>query len=573
MDVLIKNAKIIDGSGEPSYFGDVGIDRGRIVLQNLPETAELVIDAKRRVLAPGFIDAHSHGDMAFGRDFGDLCKLNQGITTQLCGQCGNSNAPISEETISAKRASLSVYMKPVPEELENWDLWSKYLDWAEQVPKALNAGLFIGFNTIRMAVMGLTDRKPTAEENRRMQELLVDAMEHGALGMSSGLAYVPGTYTDTDDVVEIAKAMAPYGGIYTTHMRNESFDLVASVKEAIEIGRRAGVAVNISHFKAMGRRNWGTAKLAIAEIEKAQAEGLTVTVDQYPYDASMTILHASMPPWHFAEGYEHVAALLRDPAKRAEIRREMEDPASDYENCYLNCGGFENITVSLAPNTPEAEGLSILSYAEKIGKDPFDTFFDLILDNHFQVSSCYHCIGEEDIEQIFRLPYCVVGTDGLVYSMDGKCHPRGWGSMVHAIDVFVRQRHLMSLEQLIRKISALPAEIYHLKGKGRVLEGYDADLVLFDEERLQDTATYEDPSRVAGGIDMVFVGGECVLKDGALTGRMPGKIILSHEAKNHALFLKQKALLEQFLENGALTQAQHDKSLHDLREKKGEKDG
>ena len=193
MDVLIKNAKIIDGSGEPSYFGDVGIDRGKIVLQDLPETAELVIDAKRRVLAPGFIDAHSHGDMAFGRDFGDLCKLNQGITTQLCGQCGNSNAPISEETISAKRASLSVYMKPVPEELENWDLWSKYLDWAEQVPKALNAGLFIGFNTIRMAVMGLTDRKPTAEENRRMQELLVDAMEHGALGMSSGLAYVPGT--------------------------------------------------------------------------------------------------------------------------------------------------------------------------------------------------------------------------------------------------------------------------------------------------------------------------------------------------------------------------------------------
>ena len=175
MDVLIKNAKIVDGSGEPSYFGDVGIDRGKIVLQDLPETAELVIDAKRRVLAPGFIDAHSHGDMAFGRDFGDLCKLNQGITTQLCGQCGNSNAPISEETISAKRASLSVYMKPVPEELKNWDLWSKYLDWAEQVPKALNAGLFIGFNTIRMAVMGLTDRKPTAEENRRMQELLVDA--------------------------------------------------------------------------------------------------------------------------------------------------------------------------------------------------------------------------------------------------------------------------------------------------------------------------------------------------------------------------------------------------------------
>ena len=526
METLIRNAKIIDGSGEPAYFGNVGIDGGKIVLRDLPGTADLVIDAKGRVLAPGFIDAHSHGDMAFGRDFGDLCKLNQGITTQLCGQCGNSNAPISRETLPAKEASLAVYMKPVPKELPEWTLWSKYLTWAESVPKALNAGLFVGFNTIRMAVMGLTDRKPTEAENRRMQELLIDAMEHGALGMSSGLAYVPGTYTDTDDVVEIARVMAPYGGIYTTHMRNESFDLLRSVREAIEIGRRAGVAVNISHFKAMGRRNWGTSVQAIEEIEKARAEGITVTVDQYPYDASMTILHASMPPWHFSEGYAHVSELLRDPAMRAKIRREMEDPASDYENCYLNCGSFSNIMVSLAPQNPDAEGLTVQEYAEKIGKDPFDTFFDLILDNKYQVSACYHCIGQEDIERIFKLPYCVVGTDGLVYSMDGKCHPRGWGSMVHAIDVFFRQRHLFSLEEIIRKISALPAEIYHLKGKGRILDGYDADLVLFDEERLRDNATYQDPSRTAGGVDMVFVGGECVCADGKLTGKMPGKIIL-----------------------------------------------
>ena len=204
----------------------------------------------------------------------------------------------------------------------------------------------------------------------------------------------------------------------------------------------------------------------------------------------------------------------------------MEDPASDYENCYLNCGNFGNITISLAPRNPDAEGLSVQEYAEKTGKDPFDTFFDLILDNRYQVSSCYHCIGEEDIERIFRLPYCVVGTDGLVYAMTGKCHPRGWGSMVHAIDVFSRKKKLFTLEEIIRKISALPAEIYHLKGKGRILEGYDADLVLFDEERLTDTATYQDPSRTALGMDMVFVAGECVLEDGKLTGKMPGKIIL-----------------------------------------------
>ncbi|MBR4767571.1 MAG: D-aminoacylase [Lachnospiraceae bacterium] len=526
MDILIKNAKIIDGSGEPARFGNVGIDGGKIVLNDLPETADLVIDAKRRVLAPGFIDAHSHGDLPLGCDFGDLCKLNQGITTQLAGQCGSSVAPLSDESRDTKAASLEVYLKTVPKEIETWDRWSTYLDYAEKVPKALNTGLFVGCNTIRMAVMGVTDRKPTAEENRRMQELLIDAMEHGALGMSTGLAYVPGTYTDTDDVVEIAKVMAPYGGIYTTHMRNESFDLVRSVRETIEIGRRAGVAVNISHFKALGRANWGTTVQAIEEIEKARAEGITVTVDQYPYDASMTILHACIPPWYFSKGNAYVAELLRDPAERARIRREMENPASDYENCYLNCGSFENITISLAPANPDAEGLSVQEYADKIGKDPFDTFFDLILDNKFLASACYHCIGEEDMERIFLLPYSVVGTDGLVYSMNGKCHPRGWGSMVHAIYVYCKKRGLISLESVIRKISALPAEIYHLKGKGRILDGYDADLVLFDEERLKDTATYLDPARTAEGIDMVFVGGECVLKDGKLTGKTPGRIIL-----------------------------------------------
>ena len=513
MDVLIRNVKIIDGSGAAMRIGTVGIDGGKIRLNDLPESAGRVIDGTGLTLTPGFIDCHSHGDRILGEAFGDLCKLNQGVTTQLAGQCGNSMAPLGLEPKDGR--------EPDPRNRR----WSSYADHVETLPMALNTALFIGFNTIRIAVMGYTDRKPTEAEVREMQTHLKDAMEHGALGMSSGLAYIPGTYTDTDDVVEIAKVMAPYGGIYTTHMRNESFDLVNSVKEAVEIGRRAGVAVNISHFKAMGRSNWGSVEKAIAVIEKARAEGLQVTVDQYPYNCSMTQLYPCMPPWYFTGGVGKVVELLKDPAARAKIRREMEDPATPYENLYLNAGGFGGITACGAAATPEAEGKTIEEYAAMQGKDPFDAFFDLLIANDGIVPAVYHSIGDEDILKIIQLPYAMVGSDGVVRSATEKVHPRGWGAMVRAIDLFTKEEPVLSPEALIRKMTGLPADVYRLSGKGYIREGHDADLVLFDETRLEDRATYQDPTALAGGIEAVFVGGKIVYREGALTGETPGKLI------------------------------------------------
>ena len=275
MDILIKNAVIIDGTGAAGYIGNVGIQEGKLVLTNLPTEADTVIDAAGKCLAPGFIDSHSHGDFLIGApDYADLCKVNQGVTTQIAGQCGDTIAPTVNGVTTSKLAA-PVDMDPaVIAEQKNWEYWSAYADFVEHTPKVTNYKMFVGFNALRIAAMGYDDRKPTQAELQRMKDLLRDAMEAGAAGMSSGLAYVPGTFTTVEEVAEVAQVMAPYGGIYTTHIRNESRDLLPSVLEALEIGRRAGVSVNISHFKVMGRAYWGTHWQAIEAIEKARAEGV-----------------------------------------------------------------------------------------------------------------------------------------------------------------------------------------------------------------------------------------------------------------------------------------------------------
>ena len=526
MDILIKNARIIDGSGAASYMGNVGICRGKLVLSNLPAKADLVIDAAGKCLAPGFIDSHSHGDMVIGApDYGDLCKVNQGVTTQIAGQCGDTTAPVVNGCSTSKLSSPEGLDPAVKAEEKNWSMWSIYADFVDRWPKVTNYKMFIGFNAIRIAVMGYEDRKPTEEELERMKALLRDAMEAGAVGMSSGLAYVPGTFATTDEIVEVAKVMAPYGGIYTSHIRNESWDLLRSVEEAIEIGRRAGVAVNISHFKVMGRAFWGTHRKAIEAIEKARAEGLQVTCDQYPYNCSMTIYAPCMPPWYFTDGMEAAAERLKDPQLRKQVEAEMLDPATDYENFFLNSGGWDGITVCTSPNVPEAEGLTISEYGRRIGKSAFDAYFDLMVANKGLGTAVYHSISDDDIADIIRLPYVMVGSDGLVNARSEKCHPRGWGTMVRAICAFTKDQKVLPLEELIHKMTGMPASVFSLGGKGLIKEGYDADLVLFDYENLTDRATYANPTELAEGITCVFVNGKIVYENGKLTGEKPGKLL------------------------------------------------
>ena len=527
MDILIQNAKLIDGTGKCACTGNIGIHQGKLVLSNLPDTADEVIDATGKYLAPGFIDVHSHGDELIGSpgSFGDLCKVNQGFTTQIGGQCGVSGAPTTAAFRQDPVVSLDA-MSPRLLQLRRDGLtWPEYAEFIRSVPKVTNYKLFVGFNAIRIAAMGYADRKPTDPELAHMKAMLKDAMEAGAVGMSSGLAYVPGTYAETEELIALCKVMAPYGGIYATHMRNESKDLLTSVKEAIRIGKEAGVAVHISHFKVMGRDYWGNHKAAIAEIEKARAEGQDITCDQYPYNCSMTIYTPCMPPWYFTEGTESLVDKLHDPALRAKIREEMEDPASDYENFYRNSGGWDGVTICACPNTPEAEGKSIAAYAAELGKDPFEAYFDLVIANRGMGTAVYHSISDDDIFDIIRLPYVMVGSDGLVGSRDEKCHPRGWGTMARAICAMTKDNPILPLETLIHRNTGMAAARFGLASKGLLKEGYDADLVLFDYEALQDNATYANPNALAGGIERVFIAGQTVYQDGKLTGATPGKLL------------------------------------------------
>lgn len=526
MEILIQNATVIDGTGAPSYTGSVGIAHGKLYLRDLPQTADIVIDARGKILCPGFIDVHSHGDeLIGGGDFGELCKLNQGVTTQITGQCGMTLAPSSRAHAFSPVISPDAINPELLNLSRNGTSWADYMAFLEKTPKITNIKPFVGFNAIRVAVMGYDNRKPTAEELTQMKDLLREAMEAGAAGMSSGLAYVPATYSGTEELVELAKVMVPYGGIYTSHIRNESHSLLAAVEEAIEIGRQAGVPVNISHFKVMGRSNWGTHKAAIAAIEKARAEGIDVTCDQYPYHSSMTIYTPCIPPWHFSEGTGALLEKLRSPEFRQLVKAEILDPATNYENFYRNCGGWEGITFCTSPNIPEAEGMTVAEYAASIGKDPFEAYFDLVIANEGRGTATYHCISDEDIYDIIRLPYVMVGSDGIVSSRYEKCHPRGWGTMVRAICAFTKENAIVSLPELIHRITGLPAQRYHLEGKGIIREGYDADLVLMDYDALTDRATYADPTALAEGIDYVMVNGRIVYRDGRLTGETPGKVL------------------------------------------------
>ena len=525
MDILIKNVHIIDGTGKRAYMGNVGIEKGKLVLDNLPDKADVVIEGEGKCLAPGFIDVHSHGDFVVGLEYGDLCKINQGVTTHIAGQCGSSAAPYAacdpNDLFSTPEGLDPDFFK----RREGWDIWSKYAEYVKTLPKVCNMRLFVSFNSIRKAVMGFDNRKPTVEEMQKMKDILKDAMDAGAAGLSSGVAYVPATYVDTDELCELVEVILPYDGIYTSHIRNESWDLLNSVEEVIEIGRRTGAKVNVSHFKAMGRGNWGTHIKAIEAINKAIEEGIDITCDQYPYNCSMTDYAPCMPPWHFAEGKEKLVENLKQPEYRAAVRAEMEDPKTNYENLYLNAGGWDGITICTSPNEPEAEGLTFSQYAAKIGKDPFDAYFDLIIVNECVGTAVYHSISDDDIFDIIKLPYVMVGSDGIVTSADKMCHPRGWGTMVRAICQFTKDNKIMPLEQLIHKMTGMAAERYMLKGKGKIAEGMDADLVLFDYAGLTDCATYSHPTNLAEGIELVFVDGKIVYKEGKLTGEKPGKLL------------------------------------------------
>lgn len=526
LDILIRNTIIVDGSGSPARVGNVGVKGDRIMSAADGDEAGTVIDGTGLYTCPGFIDIHSHGDLVLGQGFGRLCKISQGITTEIAGQCGSSMFPVDPKKLPLYETLLSVGAASYSPDMPNWTSFERYLKYAGNVPIVANIKMLVGHGCLRLAAMGYDCRVPQPPELEKMKELLREAMEHGAMGMSSGLIYTPSAYAQPAELAELAEVLLPYDGVYATHMRNESGNVLAAVDEALEIGRRTGVRVLISHHKVCGQENWGLSEQTLAHIDQAVLEGVRVTVDQYPYTASMTHLNACIPPWYFTEGIPAMAEKLKDPAVRKKLREEIENPDTAFDNYVRNCGGFSGVMISSCPVTHQAEGLFVTEYAEKLGKEPFDTFCDLLAENGGMGVGIYHCMSDEDLCRIIQNPNTVVGTDGICRAMEEKAHPRTFGSFPRAICHFHKEKKLFTLSEMIRKLTSLPAQRAMLQNKGLVREGYDADLLVFNYDTLKDTADYVRSNRVSEGIEYVIVNGRIVYRDKQLTGENPGRILL-----------------------------------------------
>lgn len=525
LDVLIKDAKVIDGSGAPAFDGNVGIQAGKLIMAKGDEEAREVIDAAGRYVCPGFIDAHSHGDMIIGTKDAHLFKTTQGVTTEIVGQCGLSMAPVAPEHLADIQNMLSMGTTWFPEDMKNWESYGRFLEYASKQPLTANVKMYIGHSSLRIAVMGMANRPATEEELEKMKGILRDAMEAGAAGFSTGLIYTPSCYAEEREIIELAKVIAPYDGIYASHMRNESNEIVEAVKETINVGRQAGVRVDISHHKMLGKPNWGKQKETLRLIHEARQEGIQVICDQYPYTCNMTTLNACMPPWYFENGFRSMTDKLKSPEFRKKLRAEMEDASTPYDNYYLNAGGWGGVYVYSASKTPLAEGKFITEYARETGKDEWEAFFDLCVENNCETGGVFSSMCDEDVCEIIRDPYCIVGSDGLTRSWQEKGHPRASGTFPHAITYFVKEKGILTLEEAIHKMTGLTAEYLLVKNKGLIREGYDADLLIFDYDRLQDTATYSNSNSITEGIDYVFVGGEVVWHDKEFTGRTPGRVL------------------------------------------------
>ena len=531
-DLYIKNAEIIDGTGNPRRRGDLAVKDGKMKLMKTQEEsaaeiqADRLIDGTGLILSPGFIDAHSHGDLVAGHDYARLCKTSQGITTEVAGQCGSSCFPVTADSIQEVISNSLMLGELEREHMAEFTGFRGYRDFLSRQQLSANIMVFTGHSTLRMAVMGTSDAKPDGAQLQKMQELLKEAMEDGSAGLSTGLFYPPSAYADVEEISALCAVVAEYGGIHTTHMRNEGSEILKSMEEVFEASRRTGCALNISHHKICGKKNWGLSEETLKMAGDARKEGLNVTMDVYPYTASMTKLAACIPTEYFVKGTGWLADGLKSPELRLEIREKME---AFEDGRYNQCGGFSGIMIGGCPGNPEADGKFLSDYAAEQGRDPFEVFFDLVMENKSKCSAIYFSMDQADLDRIILSPYTMVGTDGLTISMDGKTHPRSWASFPRAVRLFVREKNLMSLEQMIHKITELPARTYHMNSKGRIQDGMDADLVLFDENTIGDAADFVHSTRLSNGIRFVIVNGRIVYEGQKMTGCCPGTWTAYHK--------------------------------------------
>jgi len=533
-DVLIKDGFIVDGVSSRWLRADVGVCEGRIVkIGRIPTSkADIVIDAGGLTVAPGFIDIHSHSDITALIYPGAESKVYQGVATEVVGNCGLSPAPVNRDNLPLLKNYLDSFFGRVSEYLP-WT-WITIKEYYEEVMRqgiSVNIAPLVGHGAIRIAVMGFEKREPSRSELNSMKNLVRQAMEDGVFGMSVGLAYPPGLFAKTDELVELAKIVGEYGGVFASHIRNEGADVFKAISEAVRIGREANVSIEISHIKVMGGGNWGRSSEIIKTIEEARRSGVNVAADQYPYTAGQTGLYAILPPWVQEGGIKKLIERINNPSIQDRIRRDVEEGVDGWRSIASEVG-WDNIVVA-SVNTDRnkpLEGKTISQIANILNLDPLEAVFKLLTDEGGGVSIILFYGCEDDLKSFLSRRWVMIGSDhnGVKVGegpLGGIQHPRAYGAFPRVIAKYVREDVVLSLGEAIRRMTSLPAKKLKLRNRGIIREGMWADIVVFDALKLVDKATYQNPAIYAEGVEYLLVNGVLVVEKGKHTGARPGKIL------------------------------------------------
>jgi dihydroorotase/N-acyl-D-amino-acid deacylase len=535
-DILIRNARVVDGTGNPWFYGDVALTGDRIAAITPPgqiaaEQVGETVDATGMVVCPGFIDIQSHAIMGLMYDGRCLSKITQGITTEIMGEAWTP-APMGGRVDYNEAIVNSAFLKKMPEWVERIKGWANFRDWLEAMIDhgvSPNIGSFLGGGTLREYARGMEMGRATTDELAVMERVMAESMEGGAFGVSYALIYPPDCYVEMDELVQVCKTVARYNGVYITHIRSEAGLLLEAMNEAIEIGKRANLPVEIYHLKASGRNNWHLMPATIDLINRARAEGVDITADMYPYAASGTGLMSILPPWAAADG--KFFDNLRDPVMRAKIKAEALNPSGDWEAMALENGPENVMPVGFyKPENQPYVGRLLAAIAAERGQEWVDAAMDLLLSEEQRIGTIYFSMNEENLKLQLRQPWIKISTDAGGYDPAwgkawGPIHPRGYGTYPRVLGKFVREEGVIPLEDAVRKMTSSVADRLRLRDRGLLRTGMLADVVIFDPATISDRATFEEPHQLSVGVRDVWVNGVRVLKDNEHTGAKPGRIV------------------------------------------------
>ncbi len=521
-DIIFRNGKIIDGSGKPMAAGDVAVQDDQIIaIGDLGGMeAKEVVDITGRVITPGFIDMHSHADMSLPVAPEAESLVHQGITTVVTGHCGSSPAPLTEMNMEETIAQLDAEIFKLP--WERFKTFGGFLEYMQEIGMSVNMTPIVGQGLVRSAVMGYKAGRPTEEQMEKMQRLVEEAMDEGAIGISTGLIYPPGSYASTEELIEVTKSVGERGGIYFSHIRGEGDTLLEATREEIEIGRKTGAAIHHSHFKAAGRDNWKLAIPALELIDQAVAEGLDMTADMYPYTAGSTSLVAILPEWAQEGGFAEITKRLTDKETRQKMTHSMKTEG------FFKVAEWDKVLIPESTN-PAYVGKYIQELADSARMTPHEWIFDALLETQGQIGMILFMMSEENVKMQLTHSSMMIGTDGVGLPFEGPLsqgspHPRNFGTFPRVLGKYSRDEKVLSLEDAVRRMTGFPAQKLRFTDRGLVAKGYKADLVIFDPLTVLDKSDFINPLQKPVGIDYVLVNGKFVLKSGEHTYNRPGVI-------------------------------------------------